>query len=97
MNNKVKKQEEERKREHYEKMRRKYESETPARRALIRQLYKEGLDLKEITFILRKAGYLGITGEKITMKEIMDENAQMEIEQHQHALEENKQEDNTQS
>ena len=98
VNNKVKEKEEERKkriREHYEKMRRKYESETPARRALILQLYKEGLDLKEITFILRKAGYLGVTGEEITMKEIMDEYAQIQIEQHQCALEESKQKDNT--
>ena len=76
----------ERVRKHNEKMRKKYESETPARRALIRQLYKEGLDLKEITFILRKAGYLGVTGEKITMKEIMEEYAQIQIDQHQKTL-----------
>lgn len=81
----------ERVRKYNEETKKKYESETPARRALILQLYKEKIDLKEITFILRKANYLGITGEKITMKEIMEEHAQMQIEQHQQTLAESEQ------
>ena len=102
-NNKVKERERERKqkeseakkrriREHYEKMRMKYESEMPARRVLIAQLYKEKIDLKETTFILRKAGYLGVTGEKITMKEIMDEHAQIQIDKHMEILKGDEQE-----
>ena len=38
--------------------------------------------MKEITFILRKADYRGISGEEITMKEIMDEYADIQIEKH---------------
>ena len=46
--------------------RERYEKQTPARRALITQLYEERIDLKEITFILRKADYRGEEGEEIT-------------------------------
>ncbi len=87
----ARKRQEERKRE-LEANRKKYVLETPARRALILQLYAESLDLKEITFILRKAGYRGVTGEEITMKEIMDEHAMIQIEQHKKTLEEDEQE-----
>ena len=51
---------------------------TPARRALILQLYKE-YDLRNVTFILRKASYNNIEGEEITMKETLDEYAEMEL------------------
>lgn len=63
-------------------LREKYDAETPGRRKLIAQLYADGIDLKEITFILRRAGYNGPTGEQITMKEIMEEYADMQIEKH---------------
>lgn len=63
-------------------LKQKYHDETPARRALIIQLYHERLDLKEITFILRKGDYRSITGEEITMKEIMDEHAQIQLDKH---------------
>ena len=70
----------------------KYTQETPARHALILQLYHERLDLKEITFILRKADYRGVSGEEITMKEIMDEHAQIQIDKHMEIHEEDEQE-----
>ena len=70
----------------------KYTQETPARHALILQLYHERLDLKEITFILRKADYRGVSGEEITMKEIMDEHAQIQIDKHKEIQEEGEQE-----
>lgn len=79
------KRQEERKRRRKEaerKRREKYIAQTPARRALICQLYADGIDLKEITFILRRAGYNSPTGEPITMKEIMEEHADMQIEKH---------------
>ncbi|MXZ19194.1 MAG: hypothetical protein F4Y84_01020 [Caldilineaceae bacterium SB0665_bin_25] len=60
----------------------KYDAETPERRKLIAQLYADGIDLKEITFILRRAGYNSPAGEQITMKEIMEEHADMQIEKH---------------
>ncbi len=60
----------------------KYDADTPARRKLIAQLYADSIDLKEITFILRRAGYNSPTGEQITMKEIMEEHADMQIEKH---------------
>ncbi len=83
-------EEEERKRKkHFQD---KYTQETPARRALILQLYHERLDLKEITFILRKADYRGVSGEEITMKEIMDEHAQIQIDKHKGIHEEDEQE-----
>lgn len=58
------------------------EMETQARRALIAQLYADSVDIKEITFILRRAGYNSPTGGSITMKEIMEEHADMQIEKH---------------
>ncbi len=70
----------------------KHTQETPARRALILQLYHERLDLKEITFILRKADYRGVLGEEITMKEIMDEHAEIQIDKHMEIHEEDEQE-----
>lgn len=69
-----------------EELRAKYRKETPARRALILQLYADGIDLKEITFILRRADYRGVEGEEITMKEIMEEHAQIQINTHREAL-----------
>ena len=71
-------QEEERKR----KRKLQEEMETQARRALIAQLYADSVDIKEITFILRRAGYNSPTGGPITMKEIMEEHADMQIEKH---------------
>lgn len=87
----ARKRQEERKRE-LEAHKKKYDLATSARRALIIQLYADSLDLREITFILRKAGYRGVTGEEITMKEIMDEHAQIQIEEHKRTLEEDEQE-----
>lgn len=63
-------------------LKKKYEAETTERRKLIAQLYADGIDLKEITFILRRADYNSPTGEPITMKEIMEEHADMQIEKH---------------
>lgn len=65
-----------------EESQKKYELETPARRGLIVQLYADSIDLKEITFILRRADYNSPKGEEITMKEIMEEHADIQIEKH---------------
>ena len=92
INANAKKQAEEAERKRKKHFREKYTQETPARRALILQLYHERLDLKEITFILRKADYRGISGEEITMKEIMDEHAQIQIDKHMKIHEEDEQE-----
>ena len=92
INASAKKQAEEAERKRQKHFQDKYTQETPARHALILQLYHERLDLKEITFILRKADYRGVSGEEITMKEIMDEHAQIQIDKHMEIHEEDEQE-----